>query len=88
MIGVMRSVAKSRLDKKRFSAQFARRSVIAIAGDRTQAERRFEVSCALLVVPVRPAHNNVDDRLKLVKHQIRERRRKICRDGASNDEDR
>jgi len=51
-----------------------RRSVIAIATDRTQALRRFEVSCALSVVPVRPVHNN-DDGLKLVKHRIRERRR-------------
>jgi len=56
---------------------------------RTQARCRFEVSYAPPVVRVRLAHNNVDDGPKLVKHQIHERRQKICRDGgASNVEDR
>ena len=48
--------------------------MIAIVAGHTQARRCFDVSCALPVVPARPAHNNVDDGSKLVKHQIREQR--------------
>lgn len=87
------SFAKSRVwIKSDFSAELARRRASFCDYHRCRPHASptplFEVSCALSSVPVRPAHNNVDDGPKLVKHQIRKRRQKICRDGASNDEDR